>query len=167
MCAGGAGAYLFAWGQRVWGVVAAALLVGLGFWVQGWQLFQSSGRTVAWRAAMEWWWAQLHWPFGLGLGSYEGLAPFLPMPYGDLLYQLHNDWLQITFELGFVGLGLALALFFHLLWRARHHPYLFSGVVMMGIWMGTYHPLRYWPSQLFIACLIRTVYNSVPRRSTE
>lgn len=76
--------------------------------------------------------------------------------------QLHNDWLQILFELGFVGLVLSMGVFLGLLWRARRHPEVFALVCGLGVMGLGYHPLRHIVTQVLVVCVIRTVY--LPRR---
>ena len=92
-------------------ICIVGLMVLAGRYFMGAKMGNDSGRFAIWKAVMSWWSTHVnHW-IGTGLGSYFILGPSvqvfgLHQMTGYLLW-MHNDWLQILFEQGFLGLALA------------------------------------------------------------
>jgi hypothetical protein len=112
------------------------------------QLFNSSYRFEAWTWTIQWW-SQLpmrNHLFGTGLGTFSILGPYLQIVTNSgtegLFIELHNDWLQILFELGYVGISLAFSTFLYLVYRARHYRYLLSSILVYGACAFFYYPLH-------------------------
>jgi hypothetical protein len=66
---------------------------------------------------------------------------------------MHSDWLQIPWELGSVGLILALVAAYGMLRRAWESTELLCAVVGLFTFALTYHPLRF-PAGMVLATLI-------------
>lgn len=80
--------------------------------------FNPGARTLVWAHALPF--ARQH-PLGWGPGSWQGLYPFfdLPVAWGTWL-QLHNEPLQIFFELGWPGLLIAAIWVFGAIFHTRN-----------------------------------------------
>lgn len=79
-------------------------------------LLDSNGRFVVWKTMMKWWWES---PlatilFGNGLSTTRALAPMYQEEHhfraDEMIFWLHNDYLQVTMELGLIGLACMLLL---------------------------------------------------------
>jgi O-antigen ligase len=109
--------------RRQWAglLVGALILIALGKHFMGSKFGVDSGRFGIWRATMSWWMGKVppevmvpppehNQLLGTGLGSYFVLGPNVQIrvmhQYSDHLFWMHNDFLQIMFEQGIVGLGL-------------------------------------------------------------
>lgn len=128
--------------------------------------FVQNLRLEHWRDYFSWWVARADHGSGTGLGTFEILGPMIDRAgkTGELMIQMHSDWLQIGFELGILGLGLALAFFGHLCLMAKDRPAYLAmlfGVAMFGL---TYHPLHIFIPAFFVCCLIREVIDFEPQR---
>lgn len=127
------GLMLGAWGGRgrMFGLIALALLVSLGV---AWQVYESSDlaqfrllkageenyRATVWKTALRQW--QSEPLLGTGIGTFTNFARqyrFRADALDDVF--AHNDWVQALAEIGLIGVGLGLCVFFvHLSsgWRA-------------------------------------------------
>lgn len=147
---------------RTW--VLLPFLGVASFYSQAWHLGESSGtRVQIFKTFMGWWWAHDFKWFGTGLGSFEwiGLSMGPILGGSDYFLMMHMDWCQILFEMGFVGAALVLGFYGKLLWRAKGR--MLPMVVGLGAFALTYHPLRFFPTQLLIMCVIREVLNEVQK----
>lgn len=84
-----------------------ALVLGVAWWIFP---HADNGRFKVWGFMMRFWHERAsHW-FGFGLGTQELFAPAVQNAHnfmkGSWFIWMHNDWLQILFELGIVGLAL-------------------------------------------------------------
>lgn len=99
-------------------------------------------------------WSQESWDkivFGIGPGSFMWYS-ILKNKYQTGIYlQMHNEFLQILWENGVVGFGLALAVCYKAIRRVREDAVLLQGVAGCIVFSLTYCPLRYFPSALLIA----------------
>lgn len=91
--------------------------------------------------------------FGIGSGSFMWSSVLLDKFQGILFLELHNDWLQILFEQGVIGLILALLTYFSAVKKSLPDPKLLAGVFGAGVFALTYHPLRFIPTA-FVTVLI-------------
>jgi len=135
-------------------------ILGAAFFLPFVHGFNSTGRIPAWIRFFNWWQDNASYLFGTGTGSFLWIGPYIDEFKGNVFLQMHNDWLQVLFEGGFVGLGLAAASWFYLLYHSWSRPRLFLATVGLGVFALTYHPLRFFPSALFIAFLIREVISN-------
>ena len=120
-------------------VMAALFFLGRHFMAA--KFGTDSGRFPVWRATWAWWWEHAnHW-IGTGLGTYFILGPGVQITVlhepGSHLLWAHNDWYQILFEQGFVGLALALLMFGFALKRAvtMGRPWLVASLAAFGTTM--------------------------------
>lgn len=131
-------------------------------------LFYSDGRSTMWKCAWKFFVQSnaapgygletkvLHQSMGFGTGTYAIHGPLL---YPDQLFiWLHNDWLQLGFEQGAVGLLLASIIFFLAWKRTRSNPWLFPAIFSYGFTMLTQMPLRHVFSAFYGAFLIRLAF---------
>lgn len=137
--------------RRWWWVLLAGLVGGLAFALNHPALGPlTSARTDVWPPLMEWWWAQGRVLQGMGGGVSVVMVPTIQStlkiaPWAGGYMWLHNDWLQILFEYGLIGLwasGLAAAF---LLYRGWKNPVLTAsllGFIAMGF---VNYPLRLAP----------------------
>jgi uncharacterized membrane protein len=97
--------------------------------------------------------------FGAGSGSFQVLGPRSQLLNGatghDLFLFAHNEYLQIFFEQGAIGLVVFLAFGLQVLWRARNRPWLFSSLATYAFIMLTQFPFRFFPSAFIGALLVR------------
>ncbi len=128
----------------------------LALWVHG---PTSSGRVQAWRVWVLWWSSYANPWVGFGTGSAEWVLPFLPWvpddhSVGQTMNLFHNDFLQILFDTGLIGLLSALAVAGWLLYRLRLKPRYFACAVSYLVVMCTYFPLHYSIGQVILCILI-------------
>ncbi len=123
--------------------------------------FDSSHRLDAWQRFFEWWMKNASWTFGTGTGTFQWLGPLidglLDGKTGEMFIQMHNDWFQVLFEGGAIGFAFVAMSYIDLVIRSWKQGRLFVAVIGLGVFCLTYHPLRFFPSALFICCLIRAV----------
>jgi hypothetical protein len=114
-----------------------------------------SDRLHAWIRYMDFWKASgaRNMLLGVGPGSFAWCSMIVDHFKGEAFFYMHNDWLQILFEYGWVGLGLAGWVFIDAFKTSRIRPILLSAAVF-GL---TYSPLRFFPSAFMIALIINNV----------
>lgn len=123
-------------------------------------LFWSNGRTNIWGEAWDYFRDHEVWLGGFGTGTYtlhEGSFPFKDVA-PRLWIWLHNDWLQIGFEQGAIGLALALLVFGNALRSSRKNAWVFSAIMTFGFCMVTQPMLRNVVGGLYGALLVRRAY---------
>lgn len=113
-----------------------------------------SGRLEFWARHMDWWLQHKSYIFGVGLGSLEELGTWMPVERNGKFisnYIMHNDFLQILFETGVVGLVLFLLLSVYILLTLRSYWRITAwGFIVMLL---TYFPLHTLPTQV-LGCLL-------------
>lgn len=142
--------------------ILALLLFAAFYFHPGTHGFDSSGRVPAWIRFFTWWAQNANALIGTGTGSFQWLGPAIDgflagRKEGEIFMHMHNDWLQVLFEGGIIGFILVVGSYFNLLKRSWSRPMLFQAVIALGAFCLTYHPLRFFPSAVFICCLIREV----------
>ena len=180
---------------RKWAAVIGSLclIVSIGIAMQGRELTNDSGRLGPWKIFMTWWWdgppenwrstdAVLpdgwhnimewrveHSPvlLGTGTGTFQWIGPAIQNTRDNIFIWMHNEYLQVLFEQGSVGLILMLWLILACLWRARNRPWLFATVMGACGACLTQFPLRYPVSQIFILLVIRACIDPVPREVSK
>lgn len=110
----------------------AALSV-LAFCLQPDSLLNPTGRFLFWERVFNWWVDSKTWLFGMGMGSadmvYQGLFESVARNQDDSIIRwAHNDYLDLLFETGIVGVGAAIAATFYTLRASYNRPYLFAAV---------------------------------------
>lgn len=104
--------------------------------------------------------------FGTGAGSFMWLSLMRDKFAGTLYLCMHSDWLQILFEYGVIGAGLAIAVFISTLKKCWNNDKLLMGVVGGAVCMVGYHPWRFAPT-MFLMLLILKIVNSVDQDLTN
>ncbi len=156
------------WKAAVLTLVSMALFIWFCTFLPSLHGLSSAGRVPAWIRFMEWWKVEASWTFGTGIGTFQWIGPAIDGLEGSRLFMhMHNDWLQILFEGGVLGLLLAVSSFGFLLWRSWNRPKLFAAVVGLGVFALTYHPLRFFPTALFIACVVREILLPINKEPTS
>lgn len=121
---------------------AGASFIG-GFFMFGkGELFNSSNRFKVWAYMMDYWDAWWNIPMGTGLGTYKVFSLTLQedknLDPNAWWSTLHNEWLQVVFELGVLGIILALAVYAIALRRSlfNGHKAIFYSLILYGLYMG-------------------------------
>lgn len=152
---------------RIRSTLQLVVVAAIGGWmVLGSKLTNSDGRFALWRQVWDFWTANVNPWIGSGTGTFELLGPHINVSNGNetlLFIWLHNDWYQILFEQGVVGLTLALTCFGFALYRARRDTAVFATVLTFGFVMLAQMPWRYGPSALFGAFVLRRVLDKKER----
>ena len=154
----GFGAWLFLeyGGIAILGVALVGLvLILFGFHHLGFEFLNSNGRTGIWNLSMNYFFKEVDMISGAGTGSYYLYGPAL---FNSPFVWLHNDWLQVLFENGFLGLVSALSLFLTMLWKARKRPGLMSAILTYGVCAFTQMLLRFPITAILGATLIHATF---------
>lgn len=132
-----------------------ASLFGFGYWARGEAIYSSPDRISNWKLFMSWWWENANIYLGSGSGTFQWLGPAIQNRADNLYVWMHNDFMQIAFEQGLLGIALAVALLVTCLRRAWERPWLVASIGGVCFSMLTQFPLRFAASQLFLLLLIR------------
>jgi hypothetical protein len=136
-------------GKRLfWVAPLLASFVYLGplhFWSENFA--SDSGRFLIWKKMWEWWRTQDFLWWGYGPGGSQIIIPFVQLQNvkvfpNDFWLWLHNDWMQVLFEQGVVGLSLLGLTYLLGLYYARRQPHLFISWVVLGVGAIANYPLR-------------------------
>lgn len=140
------GTYLWAKDKFSLRATVSLVLIGLGVTalgvaLQGEALLVGSGRFHIWELAVEF--IQTEGKrFGQGIGTFHVYGPTLQL--AELMRQglkdveipgfmwMHNEWLQVLFEAGYLGLGMAAAVFTTAIYEARKAPAKFAALMTFG-----------------------------------
>lgn len=159
---------LYAIKEGYWKAAIASPLVllagklGMGL-ISNKPMFGDGGRLEVYQFFMAAW-AQnsRNWVFGTGYGTFGIFSANLQRASGkwdnDWWITLHNDWLEILFALGIVGLVLAVAVYLCSMLRfyMRGEYAEAISLVLLGLMMGCNFPLHHPISALFSAWLVVT-----------
>jgi hypothetical protein len=144
------------WQSRLgWALLAALGLILAKIHEHG-PLLSGEGRLAGYRLYMGVWagdWRSIVW--GSGPGSFLWMGPLIAGMKGEFFLHLHSDWLQIPFELGVVGLVLALGVLYRAVRESWGEPRILAGVVGLAAFATTYHPARFFPTALLAALILR------------
>lgn len=144
-----------------WKQVTLAIIVvtTIGYLMNGDQLLNSSRRVYHWTYIMEFWWTNMnHW-LGAGIGSFDWLGPASQMLRGqktELFMWMHNDYLQLLYEGGFIGLLLGLAVWVKTIiksWKSSP-PWVFITLCGLSVCMLSYYPMHFFLSQTFMLAVM-------------
>jgi len=97
-------------GLVISGTTTLSLILGL-YAIYGADLYSLSGRGEVWAMALDYVFKTDSWVFGQGWGTWAYLGPKIqtimaPNKTTGLFLQLHNDFIQLFFEGGIIGLAL-------------------------------------------------------------
>lgn len=127
------------------------VLAGLFTGVQAWIRNPRATMTVNY---MAWWWESVNVWLGTGLGAFEWLGLFLPSGIGYTPYLMHNDWAQILFEGGVIGLLLATSLFIFGIFRLKHARSYQAVWCAVGTAGATYYVIHSWVIQVVMLSIL-------------
>lgn len=139
--------------------LAGLLLLALGYSLDP-LLFSSQGRVEAWGVFMQTWCKTFPVFFGSGPGTFSSLAieTQLQKNYmvGQYYLYLHNEWLQILYETGLIGLTLVSSLFALSLYKSfkRSDHYTVAALLSFGSGCFLVFPLRYFWGALLAVHLL-------------
>jgi len=129
-------------------------------------------RMEMWTSWMGWWnsTGEVSKLFGTGIGSFEWLGPALdPGPsqrgLGYGYYLMHNDWLQILFENGYLGLVFALIGYVYVAIKLTGKSFIVW--LAVGAAMCFYYPTHSWPIQMLALILISETKLDNPGHSRQ
>ena len=129
------------------------------------ELFGDSGRFAIWRVILNFFDKAInHWVGG-GTGSFYAIGEAFQQGTQGLFIWAHNDWLQVLFEQGVIGLTMAIILFVTMLKAAKNRPYLFSCVLSYGLMATFQMPLRHPVASIVGLVLIAACFTRHPRTS--
>lgn len=163
-----------------------ALLVlafaGIGYLYLGKDLIDSSGRFHAWELAMKFWNQFVNRATGTGIGTFFLYGPGLQLTervnevkgimdqvgHIQAFFWMHNDWLQILFELGIVGFVCAVGVAIKTLYVGfkNKHSNVFSIGVAYCAAMVTQFPLHH-PITAFLCVVIVRLCFDPPEEKGE
>lgn len=105
-------------------VSIAAFLSALGMRLLGDDFWDQNGRFEIWKMALDWSKTHGNMWFGQGFSSTQVLLPIEQVVmghyHGDYFLWLHNDWLQIFIEGGYLGAACVALAVGRALWVSRH-----------------------------------------------
>ncbi len=133
-------------------IIAGSMSMEALIWIKSDFLLGFHDRFEAWTRFMKFW-AETpnRIAFGHGPGSFMWSSLVIDGFKAPVFLAMHSDWLQITFDLGLIGLILCLAFTLETAWKRRNLASLL-GAVTFGM---TYHPLRFLPSAVVTALIFR------------
>lgn len=131
------------------GASGVAILLAIGWATVGYrELFSSGNRFKMWEFFMSSWSLPRNIPFGMGFGTFgifsRVLQDIYQMDPKAWWIWLHNDWLQMLFEGGLVGLGLMIATYIEAARKLFRESYLaeLRALILFGIFMFFNYPLH-------------------------
>lgn len=132
--------------------------------LEGREIINDNGRIKAWKVFMSVWAEYLPMIWGTGPGTFTSLAIETQQlqrfsfngTRGDYWIFLHNEWLQMLYEGGVVGLGLALAWYLrtlYIFWKKEAYAALGS-LFSFGVSSFVVFPTRYFYGSFLIGYLM-------------
>lgn len=132
--------------------------------LEGHEIINDNGRIKAWKVFMSVWAEYLPMIWGTGPGTFTSLAIETQQlqrfsfngTRGDYWIFLHNEWLQMLYEGGEVGLGLALAWYLrtlYIFWKKEAYAALGS-LFSFGVSSIVVFPTRYFYGSFLIGYLM-------------
>jgi hypothetical protein len=147
------------WKTALTAAAAGVLLLSLGYAFDH-QLFNPQGRVEAWGIFMSVWSETFPLFFGSGPGTFSSLAieTQLAKNYmvGHYYLFMHNEWLQVLYETGLIGLFFVVGIFTLALYKSfkRSDHYTVAALVSYGAASLLVFPLRYFWGALLAVHLI-------------
>lgn len=137
--------------------ISVALFVGsLGVYLFKSLLLGMHDRLDVWQRFMTFWFNTPRFvAIGSGPGTFMWLSLMIDNFKAPMWLQLHSDFLQITFELGLVGLSLCLVVLYQAIKKSLKNPTILAGVFGTIAFSLTYHPFRFMPSAVLVAFIFK------------
>jgi len=107
-----------------WAWLAVAPLAA-GYLIYGDVVLSDTGRYAHWRDVFNFYVSSGNWFFGMGAGTYQIIFGLLP---SGMAQWAHNDFLQLLFETGAVGLASVIAVVFYALKGYGAKPWVVAGI---------------------------------------
>ncbi len=128
----------------------------LSYFFLGNKFAQDLGRYHNWERMFTFWNDNINHFIGSGPGTYWVISQLLQAhKIGDAVFAwMHNDWLQVLFEQGYIGLGCVFFLYFSMLYKSFKRPILLSMIIGYGVIALTLYPLHLFMFQLLGVALI-------------
>lgn len=163
----------------------AALFVGfatsfsvIGYALQGQMLFNGSGRYEIWAMSYEYFMGHVNHFTGAGLGTFQMMGPGIQianeLKKGVAVDRLvtgfpwmHNDWLQVLFEGGLIGLILSATVFAVAVYKARSKPAVFASIITFGAVAVIQMPLRWILFAVLGAWLLAEAFSPTEKHYSE
>lgn len=151
--------------KKSWRLAVFPLIIMAVGYVCDQNLFNSTGRFVNYERSMLFWWDNVnHW-IGTGIGTYWRFGPHIQtllkqFDHGYFTF-MHSDWLQVLFELGFVGFFGCLILLVKNLFRSKGNPLVFSLLASYGAACVFNMPLRYSLTSIAGVAILKLYYEEV------
>lgn len=151
-----------------------AVLIAIGTIYLGYHLdkdfLNGSGRFENWKASMIYWTQNINKWIGGGSGTYRfsgsviteqrKIVQDLRMQAGLVWGTMHNEFLQVVFESGYIGITSVAILLGHAFWYCRKNSAVFSALAGYCVFSFFNMPLRYVPTALFGAIILRASFGS-------
>jgi len=148
------GAYFFFAKKRAyqeWVIVALGLvLIGIFayFYLGQDRIFTTSGRMVVWKNSFYFWKRFANMWIGFGQGSAMQVVPVTQKLFqqdsNQVFLWMHNEWYQVLFEQGIIGLVLWLYAYLHLLVKTflNNEKYITVAIIVFGFVCLFNYPFR-------------------------
>lgn len=121
------------------------------------------GRLDMWDTYFTTWWSHVnHW-IGTGFGSFQSYTFQMPIGEGagiQYYRSMHNDYLQILFETGYLGLAVFVILTGYVFWKARKSLLEFSALAAYFVTCQFYFPLHYFFSQFLLVVTLVEIFKN-------
>ncbi len=110
--------------------VVVAVFSGIGLFMNPTHFFDSSGRIQGWKVIFNWWLESGEFWNGLGTGAGNIIFANHAATHSTIgnMYWAHNDFLQILFDNGVIGLVSASIVLLYALRASFNRPWLFSAI---------------------------------------
>jgi O-antigen ligase len=132
-------------------------------------IFNPNGRKEIWTLAMTKWSENFSYLTGSGFGTYGGFGPWIQRVYekpvngGWVIYpNLHSDFLQIIFELGIIGIVLAIISYAVAINKAKNRSWLLASVITYAFVSLANMPSRYILTALVGLYLLKETFRHKP-----
>lgn len=169
--------HLFFWKNegalKIGGSICAIALVSVPLLFAPGKFLNDNWRFIIWKFSSHLWWTESlplsnQHLFGTGGGTWYYLVPMAQSKYhvlsGVWFAWAHNEYLQVTFEQGFIGIALLAAVAGMALKKSFDRPWLFSTLATYGFIMMTQFPFRYFASALIGALLVVEAFRNGKRQ---
>lgn len=170
-------------------LVAPVVIAFVGYLYIGKAMFSDSLRFICWEWSFDWWYANASKYFGTGIGTFWGLGPWIQIKdlaeacngatveqckRAEFLFQknnyytfMHNDWGQLLFEGGIVGLLIGAWAFIKSVLGSIGKPWLLSSIAVFAATSFINMPSRYVLTAVTGACLLRIATEKFNNDSEE
>lgn len=174
------GSFLFiSYGFLIWlfyTVLGLLTLIFAGFALQGTMLLNGSGRYEIWKMSYEYFLQQGQHYTGLGLGTFQMFGPLIQIDNAIAhgahdtnivgFIWMHNDWLQVLFESGLIGLVVTAAVFTMAIYKSRSKPAIFTALITFGAVAIIQMPLRWIFFDILAAWLLVEAFSAAKEKRT-